>query len=149
MKALRISAMVIAMLIVTVPTASAAPAQDPSERMVAAINEVRIAHDLRPLREDPALDRSASGWARRLIRTDVFAHGSTYLRAGFRQAGEILAMNQGWQLRPAAPIRLWLGSPGHRALLLSSSFRYVGAGPSRGNFGSTPTTAWVVHFGAR
>jgi uncharacterized protein YkwD len=147
MKALRILAMAATALVAFAPAAAAAP-EDPSERMVEAINEVRADHGLRPLREAPVLDRSAGGWARRIIRTDSFSHGSSYSRTGFRQSGEILAYNHGWQLRTGAPIRLWLRSPSHRSLLLSPAFRYAGAGPARGSFGGAPTTIWVVHFGA-
>jgi len=149
MKALRRFAMVAMAMAALVPTAaSAAPAVDPSERMIEAINEIRSDHGLRPLREAPALDRSASGWARRIIRTDSFSHGEGYLKAGFREAGEILAFNHGNQLRPKPALRLWLKSPGHRSLMLSSSFRYIGAGPARGNFSGGRSTIWVVHFGA-
>jgi len=150
MKALRTFAMAATAMAALLPTAaSAAPAVDPSERMIEAINEVRADHGLRPLREAPALDRSATGWAKRIIRTNSFSHGSSYLKTGFRTTGEILAYNHGWQLRPGPALRLWLGSPGHRSLMLSSSFRYVGAGPARGNFSGGPSTVWVVHFGAR
>jgi uncharacterized protein YkwD len=149
MKALRRLAMAATVAAILAPmpaTATAAPA-DPSERMVEAINDLRAEHGLRPLRKAPALGRTATRWAKHLMRSDRFAHGTTYTRAGFRRAGEILAYNHGWKASPRPPLRMWKRSPGHRSLVLSSSFRYVGAGPARGNFGGRPTTLWVVHFG--
>jgi uncharacterized protein YkwD len=133
--------------IVSAPATAAAAPADPSERMLEAINDLRAKHGLRPLREAPALDRTATGWARHMIRSDSFSHGSSYLRAGFRQAGEILAYTNGWKVAPKPALRIWLRSPGHRSLLLSRSFRYAGAGPARGYLNGA-TTIWVVHFGA-
>jgi len=150
MKALRRFAMAATVMAALVPTAAnAAPADDPSARMIEAINEIRSDHGLRPLREAPALDRSATGWAKRIVRTNSFSHGSSYLKTGFRETGEILAYNPGRGLRPQPALRLWLRSSGHRALMLSSRFRYIGAGPARGNVSGGPSTVWVVHFGAR
>jgi uncharacterized protein YkwD len=151
MKALRKFALV-AMLLATVPstaTATAAPAaDDPSTRMIEAINDVRAAHRLPPLREAPRLIGAASGQARSVIRSDSFQHGSSFRNAGFRTAGEAMAYNRGWSRRTRPAIRMWMNSPGHRALVLSRSFRYVGAGIARGRLGGTPTTIWVAQFGA-
>ncbi len=136
----------------TAPAAFAAEASgddDPGSRMVEAFNDARAKRGLPPLREAPKLMRTARGYAGHLIRSDSFGHGSSYARAGFRQAGEILAMNRGWSRRTGPALRMWLHSPGHAALILSRSFRYVGVGPARGNFGGAPTTIWVAHFGAR
>jgi uncharacterized protein YkwD len=149
MKALRrlaMTATVTAVLISIPANATATPAV-PSERMIEAINELRAKHGLRPLRAAPALGRTATGWARHLMRSDSFAHGSSYMRAGFRQTGEILAYTRGWRANPRPALRMWLRSPGHRSLLLSRSYRYAGVGPARGYFRGA-TTIWVVHFGA-
>jgi uncharacterized protein YkwD len=149
MKALRRFAIAAMAMAVLVPNAAnAKTAVDPSERMIEAINEIRSDHGLRPLREAPVLDRSATGWAKRIIRSNSFSHGSSYRSKGFRYSGEILAFNRGWQLRPRPALRLWLRSPGHRSLMLSSAFRYVGAGPARGSLSGGAATVWVVHFGA-
>jgi uncharacterized protein YkwD len=149
MKALRKLAMAATVLavLVSAPASSTAAPADPSERMMKAINDLRAKHGLRPLRNAPALDRTATGWARHLMRSDSFAHGSSYLRAGFRQAGEILAYTHGWKGNPRPALRMWLRSSGHRSLLLNPSYRYAGAGPARGYFRGA-TTIWVVHFGA-
>jgi uncharacterized protein YkwD len=149
MKALR-TFVLAGMLLMVLPSAGAAAAsgEDPSERMIEAINEVRANHGLAALRAAPKLLSGASRQARAVIRSDSFNHGSSYRNAGFRTAGEAMAYNRGWSTRTAPTIRMWLRSPGHRALVLSSSFRYVGAGIARGRFGGAPTTIWVAQFGA-
>jgi uncharacterized protein YkwD len=118
------------------------------ERMIAKINEVRANHGLKALKPAPKLARSSRYYAKRLMKVDGFGHGSSYRDAGFRTAGEILAYGRGWSLKPSPIVRMWLASPGHRGLMLSSSFDYVGASPARGRFGRGLTTVWVVHFGA-
>jgi uncharacterized protein YkwD len=134
------------------PAASAEPAEasaGPASRMVDAMNEARADHGLAPLRAAPRLAHTAKGYARQLIRSDSFGHGSSYLARGFRRTGEILALRNGFSRRPAPTLRMWLHSPGHAALILDPGFRFVGVGPARGRFGSARTTIWVAHFGAR
>jgi len=145
MKALRTIALAAILAAVIAPTASA---EDPSDRMIDAINAVRADNGLRPLREAPKLAHSSNGYAKHLIRSDSFGHGTSFHNSGFRTSGEILAYSSGWSAKPRPAIRMWLGSSSHRALMLSSRFRYVGAGLARGRFGSSMATIWVVHFGA-
>jgi uncharacterized protein YkwD len=152
MKALCRIALSVMLIGVVAPTAMAQAqeaSEDPSSRMVDAMNASRAEHGLAPLREAPSLSHTAHGYARHLIRSDSFGHGSSYAHAGFRRTGEILALNRGWSRRPAPTLRMWLNSPGHAELILEPSFRYVGVGPARGRFGGVPTTIWVAHFGAR
>lgn len=150
MSALRRIALSISLIGMLTATAAqpASALEDPADRMVEAMNESRAKHGLAPLRNAPKLARTAHGYARHLIRTDSFGHGSSYARTGFRRTGEILAMSRGWSRRPAPTLRMWLGSPGHAALILDPGFRFVGVGPARGNFGGALTTIWVAHFGA-
>lgn len=121
----------------------------PAERMVAKINKVRAKHDLQPLRTAPKLMRSSRDYARHLIRTDTFAHGSSYAKAGFETTGETLAFHRGQMRRPWPILRMWLASPAHRALILSASFSHVGAGLASGRFDGVKATIWVARFGAR
>jgi uncharacterized protein YkwD len=147
MKALRTFALAVVVLAATTPIGEAKPF-DPSERMIAKMNKVRAKHGLRALREAPVLARSASGYARHLIRADSFGHGSNYIGRGFRHSGEILAIRRGWSRKPSPALHQWLHSSGHAGLILAASFRYVGVSPARGYFGGAPTTIWVAHFGA-
>lgn len=128
------------------PPAAAMSAQ---KIMVRELNEVRAAHGLRQLRPAKRLHGSANGYARWMIRHDWFGHRGAHSSRTFRSSGEILELHRGRRARVARTLRMWMRSPGHRALILSAGFRYVGAGKSRGRFRGRRTTVWVVHFGGR
>jgi uncharacterized protein YkwD len=117
--------------------------------MVDRINTERAKHGLAPLHYSQRLASSATGFARRLMATDRFAHMGIHPSAAFHRVGEALAMHQGWRPRLGGTVRDWLNSPGHRALVLGTSFGFVGAGSARGRFGGGPATIWVLQFGAR
>jgi uncharacterized protein YkwD len=115
-----------------------------------ALNDVRSANGLAPLRVSEGLNRSAGGYARRMLRHDFFGHGAQIdVPGGFRAAGETLAYHTGWDPQPRKTIVRWMNSPGHRAVLLSSRFRWVGMGLARGRLGGSVATTWVAHVGAR
>jgi uncharacterized protein YkwD len=148
---LRCLALTVAVGACLAPSASATVADaDESEAMVAAINAVRAAHGLPPFRQNPALSRSSSAFAGSLMRAGVFRHAQRIRAAGgFRRLGEALAFHPGGRPRFGATVRRWLGSPMHRSLVLSGSFRWVGAGRSVGRFGGGRATIWVLQLGAR
>jgi uncharacterized protein YkwD len=129
------------------PKATSSAAK-PAEAMAVRINAVRARHGLPPLRVAPKLMRSSRAYAKRLARNGSLYHGSAYRVPGFRQSAEMLASDLGWRARLRGPIQMWLHSPGHRALMLSGAFRYVGAFPARRHGASGPEVVWVVHFGA-
>jgi uncharacterized protein YkwD len=111
--------------------ALAAPAQAApttlEKHLIAKINDVRAAHDLRRLRLGTGVQRGAHAWSRHLRRTDSFHHAS--LEPG---TGEVLAWGTCAWFKPRLAVRMWLDSPPHRALLLRPGFRRVGAGWARG-----------------
>ncbi|HXV95771.1 MAG TPA: CAP domain-containing protein [Gaiellaceae bacterium] len=111
---------------------AAGPAQaapTPMEkRLVERINDTRAAYGLRRLTIGPKLNTGARSWSRHLLRRDSFHHASD-LRPG---TGEILAWGTCSWFTPARAVRMWLRSPGHRALLLRPGFRFVGTGWTRG-----------------
>jgi len=149
MSILRTFLLTAALLAVVAPAAVAGEKRaTPAERMVAKINKVRAKHDLQPLRKAPKLMRSSRRYARHLIRTETFAHGSSYAKTGFGTAGETLAFHRGKARKPSPVLRMWLASPSHRALILSPSFSHVGAGPAGGRFDGAKATIWVAHLGA-
>jgi uncharacterized protein YkwD len=116
--------------------------------MFTKINQIRRAHGLARLRPSLALFYSARRYARRMIRSDYFGHQARIPVAGrFRMAGETLAWHSGWRLSPRGTVRQWMGSPSHRAVLLSSSFTRLGVGRARGYYGSMRATMWVAHVG--
>ena len=137
------------LLIAGMSLTAAGPASAGAPAMVKKINKVRAKHGLRALRHAPSLTRSAGAYARVMMSRDFFGH-SSHIRAPrrFRRLGEAIAYHRG--RRPARrSLRNWLRSPGHRALLLSPSFRYIGAGVSTGRFQGRRATIRVVHLGAR
>jgi uncharacterized protein YkwD len=128
-------------------SASAAPAEGEA---VDALNDVRRAHGLGPLRVSDSLNRSSGEYARKMLRHDFFGHGpSIDVAGGFRSAGETLAYHTGWDAQPRRTVTRWMNSPGHRAVLLSPGFRWVGMGLARGRLGGRVATTWVAHVGTR
>jgi uncharacterized protein YkwD len=103
------------------------------------MNEVRMAHGLRPLRLDGRLERAARGHSRTMLRTNQFFHGAFTARiraTGVKapRIGENLAWGVGVLSRARAIVNMWLASPEHRANLLHTGYRTVGVGALRGRF---------------
>jgi uncharacterized protein YkwD len=116
--------------------------------MFKTINKIRRAHGLARLHPSLRLFYSSRRYARRMMRSDYFGHQARIPVAGrFRSAGETLAWHSGWRLAPRHTVWRWMGSPPHRAVLLSSSFTRLGVGRARGRYGSMRATMWVAHVG--
>ncbi len=127
------------------------------------INQVRSEHGLRPLRASRGLHRAAQRHSADMVARDYFGHtsptGSTLyvriMRSGFVYwgqwwAGETLAWGTGSYGSPGATVRMWLASPEHRAILLSSRYRLIGLGRSTGSFmGHSNAVVWTADFGHR
>jgi uncharacterized protein YkwD len=129
---------------------SSAAAADAEREAVDALNDIRRAHGLAELRVSESLSRSSGRYARRMLRHDFFGHGpSIDVADRFRSAGETLAYHSGWGAQPRKTVGRWMASPGHRAVLLSPGFRWVGMGLARGRLGSLVATTWVAHVGSR
>ena len=128
-------------------SAAAAPAE---QEAIEALNEVRRANGLAPLRESGNLNRSSGEYARKMLRHDFFGHGpSIDVAGGFRSAGETLAYHSGWNAHPRRTVERWMNSPPHRAVLLSPGFRWIGMGLARGRLGGSVVSTWVAHVGSR
>jgi uncharacterized protein YkwD len=135
---------------------SAAGAQEPTandaaaERMLGAINEVRAQNELDALRESPSLMGSAERFSHWLMANDRFGHlGSIQASGRFDLLGEALAMHSGRDFSVRGTLAQWLNSPSHRALVLSSTMRWMGTGVTRGRLGATSATVWVLQVGRR
>jgi uncharacterized protein YkwD len=129
-----------------------AGADTPNERaeraMTKAINAVRAQHGLPAFERSASLTGSAERYSRYLMEHDVFTHQSSiWASSRFALLGEALAFHTGRRFSVAATVRQWLGSPPHRAILLSAMMRRAGAGVTRGRYGSRAATIWVLHAG--
>ena len=126
--------------------AAPAAAASPEAVMIKKVNEVRRSYGLARMRPSRSLFHSARRYARQMMRSDYFGHLSRIsLTRRFRTAGETLAWHSGWRLSPRGTVGQWMGSPSHRALLLSSSFTRLGVGRARGSYGGRRATMWVAH----
>lgn len=118
------------------------------QRMLQALNAVRAQHGLAAFRGSPSLHRSASAYARWMLRAEYFGHLSRIRASGrFSMLGEALAWHSGRGAHVSSTVRRWMQSPPHRALILHSGFRWVGAGMARGRLQGQRATTWVLHFG--
>lgn len=112
-----------------------------------AVNAARRAHGLAPLRRGRRLGGSARAYALHMLRTGYFGHRARLrVACRCRFMGEVLAWHTGRRPRPRLVVRLWLASPPHRRLLLSSRFSSLGTGLARGRFLGRQATVWVGHL---
>jgi uncharacterized protein YkwD len=133
------------------PASHAAANQSQVEQsLIAAVNEVRADHHLRPVRVDPTLVVAARAHTTALLRTNVFEHGSFAERiARYGGRGPAFGENLAWGVGSRASARsfvtAWMKSPGHRAILLRPGWERVGIAALSGRFlghaGATVVTA--------
>jgi uncharacterized protein YkwD len=140
--------------------ANAKPSLDGRERaIVRAINRQRSNHGLSKLRSSSKLARAADYHSWEMLDADFFAHesrdGSPFDQrvrrfAKHKALGETLAMVGGCGRKAAGRIvRMWMNSPGHRAILLSSSYRKVGLGKRTGDLRGSRACLVTADFGSR
>ena len=133
-----------------VPAAKAATLSRNERTLLGAVNDVRAAHNLRPLRVDTTLVRAARDYSAKLIRRDIFTHGALGLRLARYGArgplfGENLAWGTGERASADSIVRAWMASPSHRHNLLRPGWQRIGIGSRTGTFlgydGATVITA--------
>jgi uncharacterized protein YkwD len=127
------------------------------------LNAERARHDLRPLKLNRRLSKAARRHSRAMARKHFFSHtspgGATFVdrirRAGYLAGarswsiGENIAYGSGNLGAPRAIGTAWMNSPGHRANILSRSFRAIGIGIAAGTpFGRGGAT-YTTDFGRR
>jgi len=117
--------------------------------MIAKVNKLRRDQGLAPLRTSGTLTHSSRRYARWILRNDYFGH-LRRIRASsrFRPLGEALAYHRGYRSRISGTVRKWRRSPSHRAVILSSRYRYIGAAKWRGRLGRRKATVWVLQVGS-
>jgi uncharacterized protein YkwD len=135
--------------------------------LLTQVNAVRRTRGLRALRISRGLSAAASYHSRQMVQHGFFEHESRgggafwkrverfYGSGGFRawEVGENLAYGSP-DLSPAATVRMWMNSPGHRDNLLSRRWREIGlgvlhVGAAGGEFGGSPVTVVTADFGYR
>jgi uncharacterized protein YkwD len=108
--------------------------------LVTLTNRQRVSHGLIALQADPDLMSIARDRARVMATNDVMSHTEPNGQKVFDRlddaglawssAGEIIA----WNTYPTEPLsvaeatRAWMNSPGHRSIMLSNGYNYVGYG---------------------
>jgi uncharacterized protein YkwD len=140
--------------------AAAKPHVDGKERaIVRAINRQRSKHGLSALRSSRRLAKAADFHSWEMLDANYFAHESrdggpfdVRVRrfARHKALGETLAMLGGCGRKAAGRVvRMWMNSPGHRAILLSSSYRRVGIGKRTGDLGGNRACLVTADFGSK
>jgi uncharacterized protein YkwD len=147
-----------------VPAAASAGSSarlDQKERaIIRGINHQRANHGLAPVLASARLSRAADFHSWEMLDANYFAHtsrdgGSFDERVrryvSKRALGETLAYVGGGCGRGSARqvVRMWMNSPPHRAILLSSTYRRVGIGKRVGSLGSRKTCMVTADFSSR
>jgi uncharacterized protein YkwD len=115
-------------------------------RVQRLVNLRRASHGLPRLRLAACADGTAESWSRYLAASDQFFHQSmtSVLNAcNARYAGETLGRGS---MTPRKLVRMWMHSPGHRAVLLSSKSRRIGIGATPDRFGRWVVAATFIRF---
>ena len=127
------------------------------------LNVERRKRGLRPLRLNRKLSRAARGHSSAMASRHFFSHDSLaggsfvdrirrtgYLRgARSWNVGENIASGWGSLGTPRAIGCAWMNSPGHRANILSRSFRAIGIGISAGTPSGGGGATYTTDFGRR
>jgi uncharacterized protein YkwD len=132
---------------------------------VCLLNKQRARRGLRKLRLNARLSKAARQHTVDMVRRNYFGHvsrsGSDVVdrlaRTGYMRGarswtvGENLAWGTHSSSAPRAITSMWMNSPGHRANILSPSFREVGIGLALGapEAGDGPAATYATEFGAK
>ena len=127
-------------------------------KVVQLVNGIRARHGLRRLRTSRALTRAAGRHTGDILRSDVFSHSSSdgtpmsaRLRGytGAAWVGENLAWVSPRRGVARAVVRMWMASPGHRAVLLVPAARRIGVGKRSGRLGSVKCAVFTADLASR
>ena len=130
------------------------------------INKSRASHGLRAVRIETHLDAAALAHSRQMLSRDYFSHnsagGASFADASPRRRLQALGLQllggrrgdrlgQGLRrARAQAIFKAWMGSSGHRTVILDKRWRDVGIGCAQGSFrGLSGTLMYTVDFGRR
>jgi len=127
------------------------------------LNGERARHDRRPLRLSRRLSRAARRHSRAMARRRFFSHtspsGASFVdrirRTGYLSGarswavGENIAYGSGSRSTPRSIGTAWMNSAGHRANILSSSYRAIGIGIALGMPVGAGGATYTTDFGRR
>ena len=166
----------LAVLLFAVPSASAAGACSAANASAAkaskralvratlcVLNTERARHRLRPLRLNRKLSRAARRHSRAMALRKFFSHtslgGASFVdrirRTGYLSGvrswavGENIAYGSGTRATARAIGTAWMNSAGHRANILSSTYRAIGIGIARGMPVGPGGATYTTDFGRR
>lgn len=153
------------LLVLGAVPAAAFDRQSTERAMLRLINQARTSRGLNAVRSYDALRRAARAHSTDMLRRDYFAHsslsgltaGARARRAGYGvsgwsqwSVGEVIAWGGGSLGSPQVVFKAWMGSSGHRSIILGKRWRDVGVGCSLGTFrGIGGVYMWTVDFGRR
>src|SRR3954468_20183062 len=127
------------------------------------VNQERTSRGLKPLKSNRHLAKAARNHARDMVVRGYFSHdsmsGASFVdrirKAGYVPAralpslGEDLAWGSGSLGTPREIVQSWMESPGHRANILSRSFREGGMGVAFGDVGAGEEgVTYALDFGS-
>jgi uncharacterized protein YkwD len=127
------------------------------------VNQERTSRGLKPLKSNRHLAKAARNHARDMVARGYFSHdsmnGASFVdrirKAGYVPAralpslGEDLAWGSGPLGTPREIVQSWMESPGHRANILSRSFREGGMGVAFGDVGAGEDgVTYALDFGS-
>jgi uncharacterized protein YkwD len=136
-------------------------------QVLAQVNAVRAQHGLGALRLSAQLGAAAAQHSTQMARLGYFSHNSangasmgSRVRGFYSTAGRrywAVGENLLWaspSVGPRGAVTLWMGSPGHRANLLSGQWREIGisalhAASAPGVYGGHEVTIVTADFGIR
>jgi uncharacterized protein YkwD len=132
---------------------------DGTERkVVKLVNRIRARHGLRRLKASARLARAASDHTGDMLRADYLSHCSsdgtsmpTRVRryTGAHWVGENIATTSRKHRLAVRVVRMWMASPGHRAVLLSPSGRRIGVGRARGTLEGARRAVFTADLASR
>ena len=136
---------------------ASAPLADQMRAVACLVNWARTQDSRSRLARRSALQRAAEVKGQRVASCGQISHtpcGANFTvgvnAAGYRYAvfGENLFAGTWGRVTPRDVVSAWLESPPHRANVLSSRFRHVGAAPVRANglLGGTDAVVWTATF---
>lgn len=139
---------------------AAAATMKPRTVLMQDINRVRSQFGLGAVRPSSALHLVALHHSDDMISRDYFSHtspsgrtfGERIIGSGFVSGyswigGETLAWGTGTLSGPVSTVRSWLGSPDHRAILLSPRWTRIGIARACGRFlGHVGACVWTADW---